>query len=244
MEMKKNNNSIGERYRGHVSLCEIDISGQAAIRQGRVLVVGAGGLGSPVCMYLCAAGVGRLGIVDGDSVSLSNLQRQIMHLTEDLGRAKVDSAIETLSRINDEVEVRGYKTFLDEKNGEEIVRHYDVVVDCTDSLCSRRTVADICERAGKPYVYGSVSRFQGMLFTYKPGSAGYADIFTDGSEDTEEKSCAQTGILNALVGVVGSLQAVEVLKILTGAGELLTNRLLMIDSLTMEFTVLEIPGAI
>lgn len=244
--MKIERSGMGsERYRGHVSLCEIDVSGQAAIRGGSVLVVGAGGLGSPVCMYLCAAGVGKLGIVDADRVGLSNLQRQIMHYTKDLGRVKVDSAAETLAMINDEVEVVTYKMFFDGDTGGDLLKDYDVVVDCTDSACSRRTIAAVCELAGKPYVFGSVSRFKGMLFTYVPGSAGYGDIFTDESAGDEDgKGCAQTGILNALVGVVGSLQAAEVLKYLTGAGELLTNRLLLIDALTMDFTLLEIPRAV
>lgn len=237
--------SGGERYMGHVSLCEIDISGQAAIRGGRVLVIGAGGLGSPVCMYLCAAGVGKLGIVDADSVSLSNLQRQILHGTDDLGRMKVESAAEKLASINGDVEVVTYKLFFNEENGGEILKDYDVVVDCTDSACSRRTVAGVCERMGKPYVFGSVSRFQGMVFTYVPGSAGYGDIFTEESvAEGEDVGCARSGVLNAIVGVVGSVQAAEVIKYLTGAGDLLTNRMLMMDLLTMEFTVLEVPGAV
>lgn len=229
------------RYKGHLSLCEIDLPGQKAICNGKVLVVGAGGLGSPVCLYLAAAGVGKIGIVDADKVSLSNLQRQIVHFTSDVGKLKTQSAAEKLGMINPGVEVATYNFFMDKENGVDLLRDYDIVVDCTDSLCSRRIVADVCELSGRPYVFGSVSRFQGMLFTYIPGKSGYSDFFTDADEETDaSKGCAETGILNAVVGVVGSLQAVEVLKYLTGVGDMLTDKLLVIDALTMEFNVLEI----
>lgn len=236
------------RYKGHLSLCEIDLPGQKAICNGRVLIIGAGGLGSPVCLYLAAAGVGKIGIVDADKVSLSNLQRQIIHHTADLGQLKTKSAADKIHSLNPGVEVVTYNCFLDKDNGVEMVKDYDIVVDCTDSLCSRRSVADVCELAGKPYVFGSVSRFQGMLFTHTQGKSTYSDFFSSETEDeAEPKGCAETGILNAVVGVVGSLQAVEVLKFLSGTGDLLTDRLLVIDTLTMDVNVLdmsrsEVPG--
>lgn len=229
---------LNERYRGHLSLCEIDTAGQQRIARARVLVVGAGGLGSPVALYLGAAGVGSLGIVDADTVGLSNLQRQIMHTTADLGRPKADSAREAVEALNPAVKVTAYREFLTGENAERIIGDYDIVVDCTDSRCSRRLVSSLCVSMGKPLVYGAVSRFSGMVFTHLPGTCAYDDIFADGTAADEAPSCAQTGILNSAVGVIGSIQATEVLKIITRTGELLTDRLLFIDLLTMSFDIL------
>lgn len=232
---------LAKRYRGHISLCEIDLPGQEALTQSKVLIVGAGGLGSPVALYICAAGVGTLGIVDADTVSLSNLQRQIIHSTPDIGRLKVASAARKLSDINPNVKINSYPIMLTPANASEIVRNYDIIVDCTDSPCSRGIVSHVCENEGKPYVFGSVNRFSGLVFTHLPGTAGYSQIFTDETnEQAEPVSCAQTGILNAVVGIVGSIQAAEAIKYLFGSRELLTNRLLHIDALTMQFTTLPI----
>lgn len=231
-----------KRYKGHISLCEIDLPGQTAICNANVLIVGAGGLGSPVALYLAAAGVGHIGIIDADNVSLGNLQRQIMHGTDDIGSDKVASAAQAMSRINPGIEITEYRTFLTNDNAEEIVSGYDIVADCTDNFATRLLINDICVKTGKPYVFGSVSRFTGQLFTHIPGSADLRTIFgSEASEDTAP--CEITGILNSVVGVIGSLQATEILKFITKAGDLCTNRLLIFDAITMEFTTYQIDSS-
>lgn len=232
-------NNISNRYLGHVSLCEIDYPGQQAILNSSVLIVGVGGLGSPVAMYLAAAGIGRIGLVDADTVSLSNLQRQIIHKSSGIGQKKVDSARQTLIEINPATKVATYPTMLSDDNCEEIASIYDIIVDCTDSRKSRMLVNNICLRLGKPMVFGAVSRFSGIVFTHLPGTADYNTFFTDGDDD-EETSCARNGILNTVVGITGSIQATEVIKIITHTGDRLTNRLLSFDALTMTFNVISI----
>lgn len=229
---KFNKNQL-QRYKGHVALCEIDLPGQASICNANVLIVGAGGLSSPVALYLAAAGIGHIGIVDADKVSLSNLQRQIMHGTDEVGEPKVQSARDAMLRINPEIKVTAYETFLTELNASEIVSGYDIVVDCTDNFESRLLINDVCVDNGKPYIFGSVSRFQGQLFTHIPGSADFRSLFGDVAPDYTEP-CSVAGILNTVVGVIGSLQATEVIKYLTHTGDLLTDRLLVFDALTME----------
>ncbi|MBD5202169.1 MAG: HesA/MoeB/ThiF family protein [Bacteroidales bacterium] len=227
------------RYRGHTALCEIDLPGQQAISSGRVLIVGAGGLGSPVALYLAAAGVGHITIMDADTVSLSNLQRQIIHTTPDVGRLKVESAREKMTAINPHIEVETIAEFLTPENARDIIGRHDLVVDCCDNLTSRLLVNDTCMALEKPYVYGAVQRFSGHVYTYTPGAASYRDYF-DTSAAVDEPPCALNGILNTVVGVIGSLQATEAVKILARTGDLLTNRLLIFDAITMTFTVFPI----
>ncbi|MCM1521432.1 MAG: HesA/MoeB/ThiF family protein [Muribaculaceae bacterium] len=225
-----------QRYRGHLSLCEIDIEGQRRLRQARVLIVGAGGLGSPVALYLAAAGVGRIDIIDNDTVSLSNLQRQIVHGTPDIGFAKVDSARESMNRINPHVHVEGYKEFLTVGNAGSLIKGHDLVMDCTDNMEVRLLINDICQANEIPYIYGAVRRFSGQVFTWKPGFHGYRDIFpSDPAMAPEDLPCAIDGVLNTVVGVIGCLQATEAVKLLTGTGDLLTGRLLTFDAITMKF---------
>lgn len=226
-----------QRYRGHISLCEIDFTGQMAISRGRVLIIGAGGLGSPVALYLAAAGVGHIGLVDSDTVSLSNLQRQIIHSTNDLNRPKVESARESMLAINPEIEVETYPLFFTESNASDLISGYDLVVDCTDNFTTRRLINDTCVRLEKPFVFGAVSRFSGQVFTHRPGTADFRTFFGDEIPDNTEP-CAITGILNTVVGVIGALQATEAVKLLSGAGDLLTDRLLHFDAITMQFTTL------
>lgn len=225
-----------KRYRGHISLCEIDLPGQKAIVAGRVLVVGVGGLGSPVALYLAAAGVGHIGIVDADTVSLSNLQRQILHGTTDIGRPKTESARDAMLRVNPASEVTMYPFFLDEDNAESVIADYDIVVDCTDNFDARLLINDTCVRMGKPFVFGAVSRFTGQVFTHLPGTADFRAIFGDEQLETGQP-CAITGILNTVVGVIGSLQATEVIKYIVHTGDLLANRLLLFDAITMTFRI-------
>jgi adenylyltransferase/sulfurtransferase len=227
------------RYKGHISLCEIDLPGQQTLMNGRVLIIGAGGLGSPVGLYLAAAGVGTIGVMDADNVSLSNLQRQIMHGTGDIGRPKVESAHDAMMRINPEVNLELHPYFLTSENAEEIIGSYDITVDCTDNLATRLLINDTCVKIGKPYVYGAVSRFSGQLFTYQPGSANYRDIF-DTTVRPDELPCAVEGVMNTVVGVIGTLQATETVKWLVKTGDLLTNRLLVFDAITMTFNEFEI----
>lgn len=233
-----------ERYRGHLSLCEIDLAGQAAIRRARVLVVGCGGLGSPVALYLAAAGVGTIGLADADTVALSNLQRQIIHSTAALGRPKVDSAAEAIARLNPRVAVERHQLMLTPDNIGALAAGYDIIADCTDSLASRLTVNDACVALGKPMSFGAVQRFSGMLFSYAPGHADYRAMFDTSAPDADSAdtdcSCAATGVLNAAVGVVGSLQAAEVLKMIVATGDPLYDRLLTLDLLTMTFQTLRL----
>ncbi len=230
------------RYRGHLSLCEIDFAGQKALAASRVLVVGAGGLGSPVSLYLAAAGVGTIALMDADTVSLSNLQRQIIHSTPDLGKLKTDSAAEKLRALNPEVSIITINSRLSEENAESIMAGYDLIMDCTDNLPTRLLINDCCVRLGKKMVFGAVSRFSGQVFSHVPGSACYRCIFDPSSisGDGEELPCAINGILNTVVGVIGSLQATEAIKLLVGTGDPLVNRMLTFDAITMDFNIFAI----
>ena len=229
---------IAVRYSGHRALCEIDLPGQRAIERGRVLVVGAGGLGSPVCLYLAAAGVGTIGIVDADTVSLSNLQRQIIHHTSDIGRPKVESAAVKMKAINPHVNVVAVGEMLTSRNSSSLVAGYDIVVDCTDNFDTRLLVNDTCVALGTPMVYGAVQRMAGQIFTYLPGGADYRAWFGC-RPPSQEQPCSVNGVMNTVVGVIGTLQATEVIKYLSHAGDLLDCRLLMFDAVTMTFRTIK-----
>lgn len=224
------------RYRGHLNLCEIDLAGQTAICRARVLIVGAGGLGSPVAIYLAAAGVGHIGIVDADKVSLSNLQRQVMHGTDDVERLKTESAEKTMRRLNPDIEIRQYPYFLTSENADEIIGCYDLVMDCTDNYDTRLLISDTCVKLGKPFIFGGVVRFKGQVFTHLPDTADFRTYFGDEAPSATEP-CSVAGILNSVVGVIGSLQATEAIKYLAGTGDLLINKLLVFDAITMQFNV-------
>ncbi|WP_279162775.1 HesA/MoeB/ThiF family protein [Muribaculum intestinale] len=229
---------IAVRYSGHRALCEIDLPGQRAIERGRVLVVGAGGLGSPVCLYLAAAGVGTIGIVDADTVSLSNLQRQIIHHTSDIGSPKVESAAVKMKAINPHVNVVAVGEMLTPGNASSFVEGYDIVVDCTDNFDTRLLVNDTCVALGTPMVYGAVQRMAGQIFTYLPGGADYRAWFGC-RPPSQEQPCSVNGVMNTVVGVIGTLQATEVIKYLSHAGDLLDCRLLMFDAVTMTFRTIK-----
>lgn len=228
------------RYRGHLSLCEIDRAGQQRISSGRVLVVGAGGLGSPVCLYLAAAGVGHITVLDPDTVSLSNLQRQVIHSTSDIDRPKALSAHDTMTAINPLVTVEPVVDRLTPSNAAALAGPCDLVIDCTDSLESRLLVNDTCVSLGKPYVFGAVRRFGGQVFTHLPGTATYRDIFGSSPAEGGDIPCAVDGVMNTVVGVVGCLQATEAIKYLAGSGDLLTDRILTFDAITMSFNTFRI----
>jgi len=223
-----------ERYARHLLLPEVGAEGQEALRAGRVLVVGAGGLGSPCSLYLTAAGVGTLGIMDADAVELSNLQRQLLYATEDLGRSKVESASETLSRLNPDVKLVMYPERLTASNAAEILASYDFVVDATDNFESKFLIADACHAAAKPYSHAGILNFAGQAMTVLPGeSACYRCVF--GAPPPGPVPDAARGLLGVLPGLIGTIQATEALKCLLGVGDLLTDTLLVYDASKMTF---------
>ena len=231
----ENYNELKERYSRQMLLPQIGESGQQKLAEGSVLLVGAGGLGSPAGLYLAAAGVGKIGIADGDVVSRSNLARQVAHFTSDLGRKKVESIGEKLHAINPNVELTLLDRFIDQGSARSILKNYDFIIDCTDSLCSKYIINDACVELGKPCCIGGVFRFGAQLLTVVPGSACYRCVFPDASPTEGEMSCAISGVMGGVVGMLGCMQAVEAVKFITGCGTLLTDRLLIADTLNMQF---------
>ncbi|TPI73912.1 molybdopterin-synthase adenylyltransferase MoeB [Mesorhizobium sp. B2-8-9] len=232
-----------ERYARHIVLPEIGGPGQQKLKRARVLVIGAGGLGAPVLEYLAAAGVGTLGIVDDDTVSLSNLQRQVIHGSDRVGMAKTDSAREAIMRINPNVTVESHRLRLTEENAPALVAGYDIIVDGSDNFETRYAVADACAGEKKPLVTAAVGRFDGSVTVLKPFEAGadgkrnpsYRDLFPEAPPEGLVPSCAVAGIVGALTGVIGTLEAMEAIKLITGIGEPLIGRLLLYDGLTARF---------
>lgn len=235
--MKKLSKEESERYKAHLSLCEIDLPGQQRLRQSRIAVVGAGALASAALLYLAAAGVGMIRVIDGDTVSLSNLQRQIIHSTQDIGRPKPQSAAAKIAALNPDVVVEPVCRMLDADCAMLLLADVDVVLDCTDNYDARVLVSDTCVKLGKPLCFAALSRFEGQVMTHMPGTAHYRTVFPapPTSEQLECRSCAVTGVLNALAGIAGSMQAAEAIKIIIGAGDLLTDRMVLIDALTFAF---------
>jgi len=227
-----------ERYARHIVLPELGGAGQKRLKAARVLIVGAGGLGSPAAIYLAAAGVGTIGIVDDDEVSLSNLQRQILHASADLGMAKVTSAERALRRINPHVSVEAHEVRVTQENAEELVHGYDLVLDGTDNFAARYVLAAACEKARIPLVTAAVGRFDGSVTVLKPyegENPRFSDLFPAPPPEGLVPSCAEAGIVGALTGVIGSIQALEALKLIAGFGEPLVGRLLLYDSLAQRF---------
>jgi adenylyltransferase/sulfurtransferase len=227
-----------ERYARHIVLREVGGTGQARIKAARVLVVGAGGLGSPVLLYLAAAGVGTIGIVDFDDVSLSNLQRQIAHRTADVGRPKTQSAADAIAAINPHVKVEQHNARLTAANALELIGGYDIVADGSDNFATRFLINDACFFAKKILVSAAVTEFDGQLATFKAHDGAhpcYRCIFPEAPPPGTAPSCSETGVMGAAAGVMGTLQALEVLKEITGAGEGLAGRLLIYDALSTTF---------
>jgi len=231
-----------QRYSRHIILPNIGGKGQRKLLDSSVLVIGAGGLGSPVAMYLAAAGIGKLGIVDFDQVDVTNLQRQILHTTADVGRSKVASAVEHLRAINPTIEVVGHETLLFSTNVFEIFEGYDVIVDGTDNFPVRYLVNDATQFTGKPLVYGSIYQFEGQATVFMPGQETpcYRCLFPAPPPPGTVPSCAEGGVFGVLPGVIGSIQATEAIKIITGEGDTLEGRLLLYDALTMDFQEMKI----
>ena len=231
-----------ERYSRHIILKEVGAKGQKKLLNGKVLIIGAGGLGAPAAMYLAAAGIGTIGIADADEVELSNLQRQIIHGTEDLGKAKVQSAKETIERMNPDVTVHTYRTFVDSKNILELIKDYDFIIDGTDNFPAKFLINDACVMAGKPFSHAGIIRFKGQLMTYVPGQGPcYRCVFKNPPPKDAVPTCKQAGVIGAMGGVIGSLQAMEAIKYILGVGDLLTGYLLTYDALTMEFRKIKLP---
>ena len=230
------------RYSRHTLLNEVGEAGQIKLLESKVLLVGAGGLGSPAALYLAAAGVGTLGIVDGDEVDLSNLQRQILHKTEDIGRPKTESAADTLRDINPDVEVIGHQTLLTAANALGIIAGYDLVLNGCDNFPTRYLVNDACALAGRPVVDGSIFQFEGQVTVYDPARGGpcYRCLYPDPPPPGEVPSCAEAGVLGVLPGIVGALQALEAIKLILEQGEPLIGRLVVFDALAMTFRELKL----
>ena len=225
------------RYSRHLLLDQVGLEGQERLKAARVFLVGAGGLGSPLALYLAAAGVGTLGIVDFDAVDESNLQRQILHGSVDVGRPKVDSAKDRLTPQNPHVQVVTHRDPLGSNNALEVLAGYDIVVDGTDNFPTRYLVNDACFLLGKPNVYGSVFRFEGQVSLFHPQqkTGCYRCLYPDPPPPGMAPSCGESGVLGVLPGVIGTLQATEVIKWILGAGDSLQNRLLLFNALTMRF---------
>jgi molybdopterin/thiamine biosynthesis adenylyltransferase/rhodanese-related sulfurtransferase len=239
--MQLSNDEI-RRYARHLALPEVGLAGQQRIRATSVLCIGTGGLGSPIAMYLAAAGIGRLGLVDFDTVEFSNLQRQIIHGTEDVGRPKTQSARDTLRRINPEVEVVLHETRLSSQNALDLIRPYDIVVDGTDNFPTRYLSNDACVLLRKPNVYGSIFRFEGQASVFAPHLGGpcYRCLYPEPPPPGQVPSCAEGGVLGVLPGLIGCIQATEILKLALGQGSPLIGRLLLFHALDMKFRELKL----
>src|SRR5881396_3290462 len=241
LTMQLNNDEI-RRYSRHLILPEVGMAGQKKICSTSVLCIGAGGLGSPITMYLAAAGIGKLGELDFDAVDFSNLQRQIIHSTEDVGRPKTQSAKETINAINPHVEVVIHNTRISSENALDIIRPYDIVVDGTDNFPTRYLTNDACVLLKKPNVYGSIFRFEGQASVFAPHLGGpcYRCLYPEPPPPGMVPSCAEGGVLGVLPGIIGTIQATEILKLALGKGSSLMARLLRFDAMDMSFRELKL----
>jgi len=230
------------RYDRQILLPEFGMEGQEKLKQSRILVIGCGGLGSPVLLYLAAAGVGTLGIVEEDTIAISNLQRQVLYTSDKVGMSKLTEAEKHLQALNPFVEIIKYELRLSANNALDIIKDYDIIVDGTDNFPTRYLVNDACVLLNKPFVYGAIHRFEGQvaLFNYK-GSATYRDLFPTPPPPEQAPNCAEAGVLGVLPGIIGSMQALEAIKAITEIGEPLAGKLLMLDTLSMQSRTLKIP---
>jgi len=228
------------RYSRHLILPEVGLQGQKKLKAGSVLIVGAGGLGSPAGMYLAAAGVGKIGIVDFDKIDLSNLQRQIMHATEDVGTSKCASAKKRMQEINPEIEVVVHEEQVSQANIEKLVKLYDVVIDATDNFSTRYLINDACVLGKKPNIYGAIYRFEGQASVFAPGQGCYRCLFPFPPPPDTVPNCAEGGVLGVLAGIIGVLQATEAIRILIGMGSGLIGRLMLYDAMEMRFDTLNV----
>ena len=231
-----------ERYSRHIILKGFGVKGQKRLAAGSVLIVGAGGLGSPAALYLAAAGVGRVGIVDSDAVELSNLQRQIAHTTDGVGKRKTASAAAAMRAINPDVEVIEHDLWLDASNVMDVIAPYDFIIEGVDNFPTKFLVNDACVLAGKPFCHGGILRFQGQLMTYVPGRGPcYRCAFNEAPPEGTVPSCSQAGVIGAVAGVIGSLQALEAVKFLADVGELDVCKILTYDAFFGDFDEIQLP---
>ena len=223
------------RYNRHLILDGFGLESQKRLLQSKVLIVGVGGLGSPAVLYLAAAGVGTIGLVDGDLVSITNLQRQIIHTTSDVNKPKVESAEEKILKTNPDVKVIKHETFLSEDNALELIGAYDFIIDGTDNFSAKYLVNDACVMLGKPFSMCGINRYSGQLMTHLPDTACYRCLFPEPPALADVETCSTVGVLGSIAGIMGTIQATECIKCLTGIGKPLTNALFTIDSLSMEW---------
>ena len=231
-----------ERYARHIVLHEIGGPGQQRLKAAKVLIVGAGGLGSPAILYLAAAGVGQIGVVDDDEVSLSNLQRQVLHHSDEVGRPKIDSAARAIGRLNPHVAVTGHASRLTGENAAEIIGDYDLVLDGSDNFATRYLVNRAAARLGRPLVFAAIGRWEGQIAVFDPARGGpcYECVFPEAPAPGLVPACAEAGVLGAMAGVVGAMQAVEAVKLIVRAGEPLLGRLMLYDALGAEARVIRL----
>ncbi len=231
-----------ERYSRHILLSEVGVKGQKKLLDAKVLIIGAGGLGAPCALYLAAAGVGTIGVADADEVDLSNLQRQVIHSTPDVGKAKVESAKESIKAINPDVTVKAYRTFVTADNVMDLIADYDFIIDGTDNFPAKFLINDACVLAKKPFSHAGIIRFKGQLMTYVPGQGPcYRCVFKNPPPPDAVPTCRQAGVIGTMGGVIGSLQAMEAIKYIIGKGKLLTGALLTYDALSMTFRKIKLP---
>ena len=229
-----------ERYSRHIILQDVGGEGQEKILNSKVLIIGTGGLGAPAALYLAAAGVGNLVIIDSDVVDLSNLQRQVIHFTPDVGKPKVESAKEKIAEINPDVNVTAIHDLFRADNALDIIKDYDFIIDGTDNFPAKFLINDACVMGEKPFSHGGILRFDGQTMTYVPGSASYRCVFNGPPPPNSVPTCSQAGVFGAIAGMLGTIQAAEALKYIIGKGDLLTNRLLIFDALKMNFRTVNV----
>lgn len=230
-----------ERYARHLILKGVGASGQKKLLEAKVLVIGAGGLGSPAIIYLAASGVGTIGIADGDDLELSNMQRQIIHRNEAIGTSKAESAARRVKEINPDVKVNVYPQRVNSENIGKLIESYDFIIDGVDNFATKFLINDACVLAKKPFCHAGIREFYGQVLTYVPGEGPcYRCIFEEVPEEGDIDSCSTAGVIGSIPGIIGSIQALEAQKYLTGTGELLTGRILTFDGLTMKFRTVEV----
>lgn len=231
-----------QRYNRQMLMPEFGLAGQEKLRQAKVLVIGCGGLGSPILLYLTAAGIGTIGIVENDKIDISNLQRQILYSSSAVGQEKISESINRLSALNPLVKFNKYPTRLNASNALEIIKNYDIVIDGTDNFPTRYLVNDACVMLNKPFVYGAIHRFEGQVAVFNhQDSATYRDLFPTPPPPEQAPNCAEAGVLGVLPGIIGSMQALEAIKVLTNIGEPLSGKLLVLDTLSMQSRIIKIP---
>jgi adenylyltransferase/sulfurtransferase len=231
-----------QRYNRQILIPEFGLNGQTRLKNAKVLVIGCGGLGSPILLYLTAAGVGTLGIVENDKIDISNLQRQILYSSLVVGLAKISETVNRLTLLNPLVKIKQFPTQLNASNALEIIKDYDIVIDGTDNFPTRYLVNDACVMLNKPFVYGAIHRFEGQVAVFNhQNSATYRDLFPTPPPPEQAPNCAEAGVLGVLPGIIGSMQALEAIKVITNIGEPLSGKLLILDTLSMQSRIIRIP---